>query len=86
MSSFSIFGSANGACNMKKIINANHLQSFMVQHFYPQKHVSWMQVLPVNENIKAGHYGVPECFVSSVNQSRYEQFVNNDTLYTYINP
>jgi DNA integrity scanning protein DisA with diadenylate cyclase activity len=85
MSSLFIFGKP---CFMKKIIHAEHLQSFMIHHFYQQKHISWIGVFQKNEFIRVGIYNVelkknksyvPECFASSVSQSRYEQFGNNYT-------
>lgn len=76
MSSWFLFASP---CWMKKVIPAEHFQSYMINHFYPQKHVSWTGVFTTNEEIRSGHNGVPQCFESTVNQTKLEQVENNGT-------
>ena len=41
MSSFSIYSSGSHCCGMNKILPADHFSSFLIQHYYQQRHVSW---------------------------------------------
>lgn len=51
MSSFFLYSSP---CNMNKLIPAATLTSFMILHFYQQRHISWTPVFSGFENIVAG--------------------------------
>ena len=76
MSSFFLFGPP---CNMKKVVSAEHFQSYMINHYYPQKHVSWTGVYKTNEVIRGGRNGVPECFAQTVNQTKFELIIGNNS-------
>ena len=42
MSSFSLYNIGSHCCGMNKILPADHFSSFLIQHYYQQRHVSWI--------------------------------------------
>jgi hypothetical protein len=78
MSSFSIFGNPNhGACGMQKIIPGERFSTFLVHHYYQQRHVSWTPTFTTDDDIHAGYHKkeqeVPFCWRPIVNASITEQ-------------
>ena len=44
MSSFGIYDHKPHHCSMSKLIPGDKLTVFMIQHYYQQRHVSWVPV------------------------------------------
>lgn len=60
MSSFSLFDGSNGGCGLHKLIPGDKFMSFVVLHYYQQRHVSWIPVFGAVENMESGfHYSSP---------------------------
>ena len=81
MSSFSVWEH----CHMHKVLPAERMLQFVVQHFYQQRHVSWYPTFTSEENIRAGfHYyaipkvivNMPECWSSIQRESFLVQYGN----------
>lgn len=56
MSSFSLFYTKKYHCSLNKIIPGNRFTTFVVHHFYQQRHVSWYPVFFSDENLRAGYH------------------------------
>ena len=54
MSSFSLYDQKRYHCGMHKIIPGERLHSFMILHYFQQRHVSWTPVFFGVENVIAG--------------------------------
>jgi hypothetical protein len=60
MSSFTIFDNKYGGCGLQKILPYHGLQSMLINHFYPQRHVQWTSSYKSFDNIMNGyHYTTP---------------------------
>lgn len=83
MSSFSIFDHKPYHCGMTKLLPAERLYTFSIQHYYQQRHVSWTSVFLADENIRAGYnyrapprqqpMEMPSCWSVIVENARKEQ-------------
>eukprot|EP01036_Dinobryon_divergens_P029057 gene29057-38109_t len=56
MSSFSLFYTKKYHCALIKVIPGDRLTTFVVHHYYQQRHVSWYPVFHSDENIRAGYH------------------------------
>lgn len=54
MSSFSLYDHKRYHCGMHKLIPGERLNSFMILHYFQQRHVSWTPVFFGVENVIAG--------------------------------
>ena len=71
MSSLSLFERKRYHCAMQKIIPGEHINSFMIQHYFQARHISWTSVFHGIENLQAGFdYALK---VRDVNQEPGEQ-------------
>lgn len=61
MSSFSLFANFPGCCSMTKLL-PEHFSSFLIQHYYQQRHVSWNSVFLVEENLRLSD-NLPDCWM-----------------------
>lgn len=82
MSSFSLFDMKNYHCGMVKLIPAERLSSFVVLHYYQQRHVSWIPVFGAVDNLNAGFHfasdpkikeNVPDCWKDIVKRGKINQ-------------
>jgi hypothetical protein len=48
MSSFSLFD----VCKLRKLLPGSRLFTFLVQHYYQQRHVSWQGVFATDEGVQ----------------------------------
>lgn len=82
MSSFSVFDHKKYHCGLNKLLPPERLETFAVQHYYHQRHVSWKSLFQADENIRAGYdaystprYAVqiPDCWKGIVDKYAAEQ-------------
>jgi hypothetical protein len=60
MSSFSLFSNCAGCCSMDKLL-PEYFSSFLIQHYYQQRHVSWTSTFETEENLRSDNQ-LPDCW------------------------
>lgn len=86
MSSFSIFDKKKWHCALNKLIPGERLTTFTVNHYYQQRHVSWIPVFFADEDTRAGlHYSskapvdIPPCWAEIANATKQEMMMFTPT-------
>lgn len=78
MSSFSIYEHKPHYCAMNKLIPGERFMTFNIQHYWAQKHVSWVGTWNVQETILEGKNNDLACWkkIKSKNIEMLESFSN----------
>lgn len=81
MSSFSLFFPAPRYCEMRKLLPAATFSSFFIQHYYKQRHVSWLPTYDLVFKFYTQLDPPPDCWLELENSSVAE--LNDSSNITY---